>query len=107
MLRGSFLTLNHHDDVPPYANNMRLFEAKGVSTLLITDWKANLHEMFEPGKEVVSYRSAEECVEMIQYFLEHDKEREGIARAGQQRTLRDHTYYKRMQELVNIVQKYL
>jgi spore maturation protein CgeB len=107
VLRDSFLTLNHHGDVPPYANNMRLFEATGVGTLLITDWKANLHEMFEPGKEVVSYRSAEECAEMIQYYLEHDQEREGIARAGQQRTLRDHTYYKRMQELVNIVQKYL
>jgi spore maturation protein CgeB len=107
VLRDSFLTLNHHGDVPPYANNMRLFEATGVGTLLITDWKANLHEMFEPGKEVVSYRSAEECAEMIQYYLEHDQEREDIARAGQQRTLRDHTYYKRMQELVNIVQKYL
>ena len=107
MLRDSFLTLNHHGDVPAYANNMRLFEATGVGTLLITDWKANLHEIFEPGKEVVAYCSAEECSEMIRYYLEHDKEREDIARAGQQRTLRDHTYYKRMQQLVNIVQKYL
>ena len=84
-----------------------LFEATGVGTLLITDWKANLHEMFEPGKEVVSYRSAEECAEVIQYYLEHDEEREAISRAGQQRTLRDHTYYRRMQELVHVVQKYL
>lgn len=39
--------------------------------------------------------------------LEHDKEREATARAGQQRTLREHTYYHRMQELVDIVCKYL
>jgi spore maturation protein CgeB len=107
VLRDSLLTLNHHGNIPPYANNQRLFEATGVGTLLVTDWKANLHEMFEPGKEVVSYRTPEECLEMIRYYLEHDEEREAIARAGQQRTLRDHTYSKRMQELVDIVRKYL
>ena len=107
VFRDSFLTLNHHGDIPAYANNCRLFEATGVGTLLVTDWKVNLHEMFEPGKEVVCYRTAEECAEMIQYYLEHDDEREAIARAGQQRTLRDHTYYQRMQEFVDIVQKYL
>jgi spore maturation protein CgeB len=99
--------LNHHGAIPPYGNNLRLFEATGVGTLLVTDWKANLHEMFEPGKEVIAYRSAEECAELVKYYLEHDEERQAIARAGQQRTLRDHTYYKRMQRLVEIIQKYL
>jgi spore maturation protein CgeB len=37
----------------------------------------------------------------------HDEEREEIARAGQRRTLTEHTYYHRMQELVDIVQRYL
>jgi hypothetical protein len=108
ILRKSKITLNYHIDVAgPYANNMRLFEATGVGTLLITDWKKNLYEMFEPGKEVVTYRSPEECVELIRYYLKHDKEQEAIARAGQKRTLQEHTYYHRMQELVDIVHKYL
>lgn len=109
ILRNSKITLNHHIDIADtYANNMRLFEATGVGTLLITDWKVNLHEMFEPGKEVVAYHTPEECAELIQYYLEHDdEERKAIARAGQQRTLREHTYYQRMQELVDIVRKYL
>jgi hypothetical protein len=108
VLFNSKITVNHHIGMAKsYANNLRLFEATGVGTLLITDWKKNLHEMFEPGKEVVSYRTPQECAEMIQYYLKHDKEREAIARAGQQRTLRDHTYYKRMQEFADIVQKYL
>ena len=107
-LREALLTLNHHIDVAEaYAGNVRLFEATGVGTLLITDWKKNLHEMFEPGKEVIAYQTPEECLEMIQYYLEHEDERRAIASAGQQRTLRDHTYYQRMCELVNIVKKYL
>jgi spore maturation protein CgeB len=107
ILAQSRITLNHHGNTPPYANNMRLFEATVMGTLLVTDWKQNLHEMFEPGKEVVAYRSAEECADLIKYYLEHEDERKRIAAAGQQRTLREHTYYHRMQELVAVVQEYL
>jgi len=107
ILRNSKITLNHHGDIAPHANNCRLYEATGVGTLLATDWKEDLHEMFEPGREVVAYRNAEECAELIQYYLEHDEEREVIARAGQQRTLCEHTYYQRMQDLLDIVSKYL
>jgi spore maturation protein CgeB len=107
ILKRSLLTLNHHVDIAEdYAGNQRLFEATGVGTLLVTDWKKNLHEMFEPGKEVVAYHSPEECVEMIRYYLEHENERQAIARAGQQRTLRDHTCRHRMEELVSIVERH-
>jgi hypothetical protein len=107
ILRRSLVTINHHGNVPAYANNMRLYEATGVGTLLVTDWKENLHEMFEPGKEVIAYRSPEECAELIQYYSEHEREREEIARAGQQRTLSEHTYQNRMQELLDIIHKYI
>jgi len=107
ILRASKVTLNHHGDVAPYANNSRLFEATGVGTLLITDWKADLQDLFEPGREVVTYRTAEECANLIQYYLEHEEERLAIARAGQERTLREHTYYQRMQKLVDILERYL
>lgn len=108
ILSISKITLNHHIDIAgQFADNMRLYEATGVGTLLITDYKDNLHTLFEPGKEVVAYTSAEECAELIKYYLEHDDERDDIARAGQKRTLRDHTYYQRMQELVEIVNKHI
>ena len=102
------MTLNHHIDMADgYANNMRLFEATGFGTLLLTDWKVNLGEMFEPGREVVTYRTAAECAELIGYYVEHDAERDAIARAGQRRTLREHSYDQRMQELVDVVARYI
>lgn len=107
VLAQSQITLNHHGNTPLYANNMRLYEATVVGALLVTDWKQNLHEMFEPGKEVIAYRNAEECGELIQYYLAHEDERRSIAAAGQHRTLREHTYYHRMQEFLDVVQEYL
>lgn len=108
ILSESRVTLNRHIDVArSYANNMRLFEATGVGTCLVTDLKDNLHELFEPDKEVVAYTCAEDCIEKVRYLLEHEDERAAIAKVGQQRTLREHTYYHRMQELVDIVHKHL
>jgi spore maturation protein CgeB len=46
-------------------------------------------------------------VEKIQYYSSHEDERKKIALAGQARTLRDHTYKKRMEQLKNILEKYL
>lgn len=107
-LARSRITLNRHINVAEnYANNMRLFEATGVGALLLTDHKDNLGELFEIGKEIVAYSSAEEAAELILYYLAHPDEAQAIARAGQARTLREHTYRHRMEELVPILQRYL
>jgi spore maturation protein CgeB len=74
---------------------------------LITDRKDNLHELFEVGKEIVAYSSKEEAAELINYYLDHPDEAAAIARAGQARTLRDHTYKRRMEELVPILERHL
>ena len=101
------MNISCHIDIAPYANNMRLYEATGVGALLITDYRDNLRTLFEPGKEVVAYSSAEECAELINYYLENEEERKAIARAGQERTLTEHTYYERIKQLVDIVHKYM
>ena len=107
-LHNARITLNHHINLAEnYANNMRLYESTGVGSMLLTDFKDNLHHLFEPGKEIVAYHSVEECAELIQYYLVHEDERAIIARAGQERTLREHTYYHRMKEFVEIVRQYL
>ena len=107
-LQRSKIALNIHIDMAEqFAANMRLYEATGVGTMLLTDWKTNLPELFEPGHEVIAYRSIQECVELVNYYLAHEKEREAIAKAGQKRTLCEHSYYHRMQELTEILSRYL
>jgi SAM-dependent methyltransferase len=108
LLRASAITVNRHIAVAESnANNMRLFEATGCGALLITDYKTNLGELFEIGKEVVAYRSPEECVALCQYYLGHPDEAAAIARAGQQRTLRDHSYARRMLDTGEILSRHL
>lgn len=108
MLARSRMTFNRHGAIAgPYANNMRLFEATGAGTLLITDYKDNLEDLFAIGKEIVAYRSPEEASALIHYYLAHPEEAEAIAQAGQRRTLNDHTYEKRMRSTAEILNRHL
>jgi hypothetical protein len=107
VLAESVITVNVHIDVAEnYANNMRLYEATGCGAMLVTDEKDNLSKLFVPGVEVIAYRDAAQAIERIHYYLDHRKEAAAIARAGQARTLREHTYRQRMEELVRILNNY-
>lgn len=98
------VVLNTHIDISSNsASNLRLFEATGVGACLLTDWKENMAELFEPDLEAVTYESVEECVEKAQYLLAHEDERRKIASAGQRRTLREHTYAARAEQLDQLI----
>lgn len=92
-LRRSKIVLNSHIDVAgSSAGNMRMFETTGVGSFLLTDKKINSEELFVGGKEVVCYDNVDDAIGKIQYYLCNEHERQNIAAAGQQRTLRDYNY---------------
>jgi spore maturation protein CgeB len=85
------------------SSNMRLFEATGVGACLLTDRSARLSEMFEPEREVATYSSDDECVAKLRRLLANEAERDAIARAGEKRTRRDHTFARRAARLDELV----
>lgn len=107
-LARSRVTVNRHIGVAEnFANNMRLYEATGVGAMLITDRKDNLGKLFDIGREVVAYGSIDEAIDMVKHYTAHPQEARDIARAGQARTLAEHTYAHRMQELVPLLRRHL
>ena len=105
-LQRTRVSLNTHVDIArTHASNIRLYEATGVGSCLLTDAKPHLEELFEPDVEVVVYANVEECVEKLNYLLAHEDERRAIAKAGQQRTLRDHSFDNRAARLHEIIQE--
>jgi glycosyltransferase involved in cell wall biosynthesis/Flp pilus assembly protein TadD len=79
--------------------NMRVFEAMASGALLITDEADGLEDLFTDREHLVIYRSDEDLVSLVEYYLEHDDERERIARAGQALVREKHTYRARAQTL--------
>jgi spore maturation protein CgeB len=105
-LKNSKIAFNNHIDISSHsASNMRLFEVTGVGTCLVTDWKENLHTIFTPDTEVITYRSTDECVEKVQWLLANPQKQAEIATAGQKRTLKNHTFQHRAVKLNELIVK--
>lgn len=80
----------------------RCFEIPAAGTFMLSQYTEDLASMFEPDKEAVYFKTPEELVEKAKYYLEHDGEREQIARAGYERLMRDgHEIGDRVQQIVD------
>src|ERR1700754_2989689 len=104
VLRRSRISINSHIDMAGQeAGNMRLFEATGAGAFLLTDFKENLHTLFEPDREVAVWRSVDDCLAAIERYLGDDNARAAIARAGQARTFAQHTFANRVHEILGFI----
>lgn len=104
LLSRSRVTFNRHVDIMvDCAGNMRMFEATAMGSCLLTEAAANMPDLFEADREVVTYRSLEEAMEKARYLLDHEAERAAIGRAGRERTLRDHTLVQRTHDIHAII----
>ena len=88
------------------ATNMRMFEAAGVGTCLITDASADLANYYSED-EMVTFTSASEAVSMAREFLHNPEMAIAIGKKAQSRTLAEHTYAKRMVEFIAFLKQYL
>ncbi|MBI4431689.1 MAG: glycosyltransferase family 1 protein [Candidatus Omnitrophica bacterium] len=59
---------------------------------------------YKNGVHYVEFTSPEQMFELIRYYLTHDEEREKIAKAGHEFTIKHHKYSDRVREMLNIMQ---
>ncbi|MBI5153126.1 MAG: glycosyltransferase [Parcubacteria group bacterium] len=78
----------------------RNFEIPGCGGFLLTADADNLGDYYIDGKEIVIFKGVPDLIEKARYYLKHEDERARIAVAGYERTVREHTYKKRFQELL-------
>ncbi|MBD3317048.1 MAG: glycosyltransferase [Chitinivibrionales bacterium] len=88
--------------------NQRIFDCKASGAFLLTERREDNRRFFKtegPDRELVEFDSESQCRELIDYFLEHEQEREAIAGAGRAKVLNSHTYDHRVAELVSVCRK--
>jgi spore maturation protein CgeB len=83
--------------------NCRLFEAAGCGAFQIADWKPALPDLFEPEKEIVTFRTQQDLKEKVEYYLVHPEERREIADRAYARAHREHTYEQRLEKMFEIL----
>jgi len=65
----------------------------------MTEYATGLEHCYKLEEEIVTYKSQDDLIKKIKYYLNHLKEREKIAQAGYKRTIQDHTYEKRFRDI--------
>jgi GT2 family glycosyltransferase/tetratricopeptide (TPR) repeat protein/2-polyprenyl-3-methyl-5-hydroxy-6-metoxy-1,4-benzoquinol methylase len=82
--------------------NMRVFEALGCGSLLLTDAvdSNGQAELFRDGVHLATYRDAGELLDKLAFYLAREPLREEIAAAGRAEALARHTYLHRMARLL-------
>ena len=79
--------------------HLREFEAPMSGALYCTGYMDELAEMFEPDKEVLTYRNQHELLDKVRYYLTHPAQAELVRLAGKKRALAEHTYQRRFAQL--------
>lgn len=75
---------------------LRVFDIMGCAGFLLTNYQADILELFEPDKDFVYYKDYEDLLAKVEYYLSHDGEREAIAQNGYEKVKKYHTYECRL-----------
>ena len=83
--------------------SQRSYDILGCGGFLLTDYRGEIPEYFEIGKDLDCYETIEECHEKVAYYLAHDDLRREIADNGYQKVKAMHTYQIRIAHILKIV----
>src|SRR5262249_53330060 len=87
------------------AVNQRAFDAAGCGAFQIIDENAALPELFEPGREIVTFRTLADLKEKVDYYLARPLERAEIAERAQRRAHAEHTMDHRIAVILDHVRR--
>jgi len=103
---GSTLSLNHHHPMNDIAGvNTRAFELAASGACQVADFREELVSLFEPGREVLTYRDPAELRRVVDYHLAHPDEARAIGQNGLKRALAEHTLRHRIEEILAVVEQ--
>jgi hypothetical protein len=92
------------DIMPAEGLSNRPFEVTGSGACFFVDLvREDIKRCYEEGREFVAFSDEKDLREKVKYYLEHDKEREKIAEAGYKKTLAQHTYLNRVEQLLGLL----
>jgi len=83
----------------------RVFEALGCEAFLLSEKLSSEAPFTE--EELVQFHNIEDLHTKLRFYLEHDGERARVAQHGHEIALKEHTYTKRAQFLLRVMEPYV
>jgi spore maturation protein CgeB len=93
------ISINHYNDLSKYFSDRQLV-SMATGTLVVCHYVPDMEYYFENHKDLVWFKTEEECLDLIDFYLVNYELAEIIGKQGSQKILKDHTYEARVKELV-------
>lgn len=105
MFSSADIVFNLHSWYGKYdhGTNPRLFEAAGCGACQVVDWKRDISELFEVGRDVAVYRTQPELISLVRELLSDSDMRNIMGENAKQHAYEKHTYDARMRVLIEKV----
>jgi len=87
------------------AVNQRVFDVPCCNAFLLTDYRRQVEELFEPGTEIVYYEHPDQIPGLVDVYLNDPEKRKAVTEAARKRVLAEHTYDHRMASLVEAMRQ--
>jgi len=81
----------------------RIYIAVGCGAFYLCQHVEGIEEVMKPDREIVTFRSYDEMVDKISYYLPRKEQRKAISEEGRARVLKDHTYSVRIRQMISII----
>ncbi|MDR2800076.1 MAG: glycosyltransferase [Desulfovibrio sp.] len=82
------------------AVNQRVFDVPAAGAFLLTDYREQAEDLFEPGKEIICYHSPEEAASLVREYLSRPVARRAVTDAARRRILLEHGYEHRVESVI-------
>lgn len=82
------------------AVNQRVFDVPACGGFLITDWRLQMEQLFDPGEEVICYHEPDDIPDMVAGWLSDAVGRASVAERARRRIRAEHTYVHRLTKLI-------
>ena len=105
IMRGSLVSLNFANAKGRNQIKARNFEVPGAGGFILSEKASGLGRYYKIGEEMEVFDDTKELIWKIKYYLSAHEHRDRIARAGFERTKRDHTYERRLEKVVAVTLK--
>ncbi len=92
------ISVNNFNDVEMYFSARQL-NAMASGTLTVSAYIPGLEKYFTNGEDLVWFKTADECVDLVNYYLDHEDEARRIGMNGSKKVLENHTKINRIKEM--------
>jgi spore maturation protein CgeB len=101
--RGCKIAINFsHFDYKRYSSD-RIFRLMGAGAFCLSHNYQEIEKEFEDGKHLVTWGDFNDLTNSIDYYLEHEEERNVIAREGCEYVHKNCTWFNRIEQLKEII----